>query len=482
MGEEIEKAVDVKENGKNKRKSKKKIIIPIIIGLVIGLILLFAFSSYKILLSPKKSRFLTLFTSDMYNIKNLLEDVTDNKLVDFITDGKTKKIDVAVNLDSKELSGSTILDKDFLALKLNNINEKYLLVENKKLDKLWDNLELNAESLPSKIDFKDFNVSLTNGEKRKIIKFVANCSSNIVNQLEAENFILHNKKSVDINGETRNLKTIEVKLSELDLLMLQKEAYVALEDEGIVNMLIKKVNKISNSETVNKSEIKEEIKKNIAYLDYSKAYYELEGVESDYYIIYRMYCDEDNNIVVREITEKYNHEGVSYEDVIARVVTDENRFYEIKFFTQDDYDNAYYTIISDVITVNDNKQKHDIVYAIDGFFVEDIVEGEEESFAPVNSSVSYVLNFENDENGVNKISFNDENNIYSLGIEYDLNNVNVKFISDANKLKIDVNVENKAETKESLANDSVIVNNMTQEELVQIIGTTGNKIMEIFAE
>lgn len=484
MSEEIKKVnnneVDDVENTKKVRKCKKRIVIPIIIGFIVGVILLFVCTSYKLLFSPKKIRFLSCLASDMSMVESVLENITDNQLVDFITDGETKKLDMSVNLDAKELMNSTIINKDFLALKFNDINEKYLLIENKGLDKLFATLGMNSEELPKKINAKDFSIMLTNGEKRKIFNYLTYCASKIINNLDSDDFILTNERTLDINGETRKLKAIEVVLSETDLFMLQKEVMTALNDKGIVDLAVKKVNKITNSQTLNKKEIKAELEKYIAYLDYAKSYYDLQGQQNEYYIVYRIYCDSSNKVVAREIIEKYTYEGILYEDIIARVVTDENGFYEVRVFSQEDYSNAYYNIVSDTITTDNNIENHNITYKIEGFYIED--SEEEENYIPINLSANYNLILETDENGVNKIKFNDENNMYSFNLEYDSTMADASFIISENNLNVEVKIENKDETKKSLADDSVVLNNMTREELVQIIGTTGNKIMEIFAE
>lgn len=468
----------IEENLKNTSKSRKKgIIVGALIGLIIGIVFLLMFSSYRILLSPKKANFLTYFTTDISELKNISQKIIKNNIVSFFTDGNNKHVDFDIYSNSKELSGDTLINKEFFALNFKNINENYLLLENKELDKFWTKLGLEDYELPSEINFENISLSLTKGEQRKIYNFVEKCIYNIIDNLENDNFILTSEKTLEVNEENRILKSIEVQFSETDLLMLQKEILVALDKEGILNLLINKVNNFGNSDTVSKKELKEELEKYIAYLDYAKAYSELQDKGNEYYIVYRIYSD-GKNIIARELTEKYKYEGTLYEDIIARLITMNDEFYELRTFSQEDYSSAYYNIISDVIDNQDNKQIHNITYKVEGFYVEYLEENYE--YVPLDSSVSYSIIVEKNEDEVNKIYLLDENNMYNFNLQYNNMGISTEFINNKNNFKIKIAVKNDNINKEDLLNNgAILINEKTQEELISLVSNIGTAITEL---
>lgn len=476
MNEEELNEIEEIEKIQAAKKKRKGIIIAVLIGLLIGCFLIFTFSSYKILLSPKKASFLTYLSSDILNLKSMINAITTDDLVKILT-ANNKKINFNIASNSKEISGSAVTSKEFLALKLNDVNENYLLLENKDLDKLWENLGLSDYELPNKIDFSKNPFNFTKLEQLKISNYINKLLNNVIETLEIEKFIENDKKEIVINDETKQLKTIEVKLSESDLFMLQKEALVLLENENILDLIINKINNLGLSETVSKKEIRDTIDEYVVYLDYARSYYNLQNKQDNQYaIIYRMYV-ENNNVVAREILEKYSYENQIYEDIIIRIITSNNEFYEIKSFTQDDYNSAYYNIISDRVTNSDNTQIHNITYAIEGFFVEYSEDGEAYQYIPVNSGINYKLEIKNFENK-KEITFNEENSNLIFNAKYSNDNATINFIN--NDIIMDFEIIDDKMEKETLINQKAIVlNDKPKQEIISEFSKIGASFNEL---
>ncbi|MBE5812038.1 MAG: hypothetical protein E7314_00090 [Clostridiales bacterium] len=481
--DEINVENNTTEDVKVKKKNKKSWLLVLLVSLV-GAILLFTLTSYRLLFSPTKITFLGQITTDIGKLDNFIENIEKSKILSFISGGVTKdaKIDFLVN--SKKISGQIIADKDYFAINLDDITQNYLLLENKKINELLSKFGFESEGVLSEIDFNNNPFSFTNSEKRKIYSFITNCTTNIAENLEKENFILNENVTFASNDRNLSLRSAEVQLSESDIFMVQKEALLSLQNEGVLNMLINKLNKIDVTETIDKKEIKDEIEKYIAYLDYAKAYYDLEENENEYYIIYKMYYDE-NGVVAREIIEKYTYEGKIYEDVICRLITDSNGYYEIKWFTQEDYSSAYYSIISDKITMSDNKQNHEIKYSVDGFYVGEAEDDQDYQYIPVNGEMIYNVVLETLENGDIKAELIDPNNLYKFNLNYIDNKLDLDFATKYDEFDIEtkLSLKNTEITQEELLNNgAMLINDKTQEELITEFIKIGSKLSEIFSE
>jgi len=447
------------EQDDNTKRTKKPVIIAGLVGALIALILVFSFSSYKLLFSPKKASFLSYLTTDIDNLKDVVGKLKENKLIKLLLeDNKAIAFDIE---DTTNLSGTINLNKDFFALKFNNTNS-YLLLENENLNEFWSKMDLENYELPSQINFDSY--SFSKNEKRKIYKFITKLAYNVINNLESENFVLTTENSMIIADEEEKFRSIEMQLSEKDLFMLQKEVLVAFEKEGMLDLLISKLSNLETSKKIDKQSLKDELDKYVAYLDYAKAYYDMQNQGNEYFIIYRMYFDEKNNIVAREIVEKYDYEGETYEDIICRLITDSNEFYEIKLFGQEEYSSAYYNVISDKVTVSDKKQEHLITYSLEGFYVGYSDETEKYEYVPINSETTHKLIIENVDNNVTKVSLTDDSTSYNLNMKYDEKRVNIEFINDV--LKANAELTNSYITKNDLINaGAIVLNNKTKEEV-----------------
>lgn len=475
---------DIQENevleveGKAKKGNKKIVIIALAI-ILIGLVLVFTFSSYKLLFSPKKLKLLSFVNDDFNEIKSIALNISDNSLVKLFKHGN-KSLDFDFSLDTKELSGSAYINTNFFGLKLNNITENYLLLENNNLTDFWEKIGMAEYDLPDEINFKNNKLNITRFDKKKINNFFMKCAYNILENLGNENFIQNDQKSIEIQGENEEYKTIEVQLSQNDLLMLEKEVLLAFEKEGILNLVVDKVNSISESETLDKSELKKDLEKQIAYIDLAKAYSELSDEEANYYIIYRIYYDENNNIIARTLTEKYNYNGQEYEDIIISLVTKNDNFYEAKLFNQDEnYSGAYYNIISDEISDNEGIKNHNITYSIEGFYVKNSDDGEDYEYVPLNSSVNYNLQIENLDNNVTAVRFSDENSNYDFSLEYDENHANAELKNSTLNAKINVTNNDTTQTK-LIDSGAILLNSETQEEIMNQFNKISSKVLEIF--
>lgn len=474
---------DKKVESVKERKIKKSWLVVLAVAIV-GLILLFTLTSYKMLFSPKKMAFLSNVTKDVTMLGDVIKSIEEHEIINLISNKSTKNLNFDVELNTKKISGEGIFDSEYVALKLNDITDNYLLLENKKLDEFLDKLGITMSGSPSEINLKNNPISLTVGEKVKLFYFVNNCTTDILTNLGKEKITLNKEVNLKLNDENLMLNSVEVQLSESDMFMLQKEALTHLQDDGILNMLINKINKISTAEKVDKKEVKAEIEKYIAYLDYAKAYYDLEDKEDEYYIIYRMYYDAAG-VVSREIIEKYTYEGKMYEDIICSLVTNPDGYYEVKWFTQEEYSSAYYNIISDKITTTDNVQNHEIKYAVEGFYV-GTAEGEEDyQYVPVNAEMTYNLIIETLENGETKLELLDPNNLYKFNLNYTNDSANLEFATKYNELNIatKLSLTTTNTTKEELINNGAfLINDKEQEDLMIEFSKIGSKLSEIFVE
>lgn len=473
------------EEPKKVKKFKNKKSWFIILGAaIVGLILLFTLTSYKMLFSPNKMEFLTNITKDVVMLGDVIDEIADNKIIKLISEKSAKKLNFDVELNTKKISGEGIFDSKYIALKLNDITDNYLLLENKNLDKFFEKFGLEISGSPSEINLSNNPISLSVGDKVKFFNFANKCTTNILNNLDKERITLNKEATLELNNETLTLKSVEVQFSESDMFMLQKEVLTSFQDEGILNMLINKINKISTAEKIDKKEIKDEIEKYIAYLDYAKAYYDLQDEENDYYIIYRMYYDK-NGVIAREIIEEYNYEGKIYEDIICSLVTKPDGYYEVKWFTQEGYSSAYYNIISDKITTSDNKQNHEVKYAVEGFYVGTAETEEDYQYVPVNAEMTYNLIIETMENSKTKVELLDPNNLYKFNLDYTDNNANLEFATKYNEVDIaaKLSLQTTNTTKEELLNNgALLINDKTKEELMVEFSKIGSKLTEIFVE
>lgn len=444
-----------------KNTNKKKIVIATIVGIIIAIILLLLFSPYKMLFETNKMTFLKYILEDINNTKEVSQQFTENKFADFLTQDSTKVVDIKANYSGKELSGTTILDKDFLSLKLNNINEKYLLLKNKDLDELWNKFGLEEYELPSKLDLSNNSLMLNKSEQKRLLNFAIDCLTDIIYNLDEDNFLAANN-AVTVNGILKEANSIELKLSETELMEIQKQSLEKLLKSNVLDMIIDKSNAVA-TKRIDKKEIEDSIKKYIAYIDYAVAYYNLQDKEQDYYIIYRMYFDD--NVIAREITEKYTYQGSDYEDVIISLITDADNYYELKVFNQEDYTEAYYNIISDKVTLGDNKQKHLITFEVDGFRGVYSEETQEYNYLPINTETIYNLTIEDD-----KLSFVDENNIYNFVLEYNQDKIDAEFkLNSENPINIFINAKNDGSiTQEKLISEgAVVINDQSKEALTK---------------
>lgn len=444
-----------------KNTNKKKIVIATVVGIIIATILLLLFSPYKMLFETNKMTFLKYILEDVNNAKEVGEQFTENKFADFLAKDSTKVVDIKANYSEKELFGTTIFNKDFFALKSNNINEKYLLLKNKDLDELWNKLGLEEYELPSKLDFSNNSLMLNKSEQKRLLNFAIDCLTDIIYNLDEDNFLATNN-AVTVNGILKEANSIEVKLSETELMEIQKQSLQKLLKSNVLDMIIDKANAVATKK-IDKKEIEDSIKEYIAYIDYAVAYYNLQDKEQDYYIIYRMYFDD--NVIAREITEKYTYQGSEYEDVIISLITDADNYYELKVFNQEDYIEAYYNIISDKVTLSDNKQNHIITFEVDGFRGMYSEETQEYNYLPVNTKTIYNLTIEDD-----KLSFVDENNIYNFALEYNQDKVDAEFkLNSEEPINIFINAKNDYSiTQEKLISEgAVVINNQSKEELTK---------------
>lgn len=476
--EEVTEEVESEKKVKKAKKSKK-IKLAIILAVIAAIIILFVATPYKLLFSTKKMTVLTYLVNDAENISELAEDVVENEFFTFINDKETKLIDIKLNVNDKNLSGNTVIDEDYFALKLDEVNSNYYLIETKKINELFEKLGMSEYEISSDVNIKKL-LNLSNGEIRKIKKFASNCFYEILENVDDEDIKIDKNSTLTINSEKKNVEVVELNLSESKFFEVQKIVLERFLEDGIFDILAKKLEILTNAD---KNELKSTYEEYIEYLDnyinYIISYHKVNNVEESNFIIYKMYKEEDD-IISREVISKTTYNDSVYEDIILSLITIDD-YYELKSFTQIDQSAAYYNILSDRITEENNVKNHDISYKIDGFTVDRSEEGLEFAYTPILIENNYYI-LVDDTTDYTKVKFADAENKNIIEIDYNKENIKAKIESN-NENKVNITVDAKKDktitNKSLIENGAIDLTTKTKEEIMDEFNKIATKLGEI---
>jgi len=388
--EEIEKEVqeNKSETGDIKKANKKLKIVLIGVGVLIVLALILAFAlPWNILLSKNKSTFSKLILNDAKSLSTFIEELSENKVIKFLSEDSESAYDLTSTIATKDfnISSQIIADKDFFALKADNLYDKFILIDPNNLDTVWNYFEIYGDNLPNKLvtekDLLDV-LSLNKSEQKKVEKSLKKYFEIILTNVDESMFIAQDDVKVFCKNEEIVAKSIEMQLSELDFINVERKILTELKKDDVLDIFVDKAAKVEqfyknagyNYEEINLT--KEDVIKSIdTYLEnlneIEKMYNEQQANGDESLLVIRYYYLEDYKPLKREIAEKYTFNGENGEDVILAYTTADNEnedYYELTSLYPSEY-SAYYETFANTVTKQDNKTINDISYVVEGHIV-----------------------------------------------------------------------------------------------------------------
>lgn len=163
--------------------------------------------------------------------------------------GKEQKMqsDITLNYDNKDIVTLNVLkDKEQYGIKINDLYEKYISVENNNLKELFKKLGLDDVNVPDRIEIPDYYELLNVDEDTA--KYIAETYGNIVKEnIPADCYSV--EKDVETIIEGKNIKTNAYKLS-LTSEQLENLIRQVLEklktDDITLNLIVNKCNQLIN--------------------------------------------------------------------------------------------------------------------------------------------------------------------------------------------------------------------------------------------
>ena len=428
---------EVVEQKKLNKKLPLIILGVVAVLVVVGLILYFTLP-WNILLSKNKSTFSKMLSADAKTITDLMSDIEKNEFIKFLSEDSKSAYNLTANFESKDLTfnAQIIADDEFIATKIDNVYDKFVILDPNKLDTLWNNLELYGDNLPNKLvtekDLLD-TISLTKSEQNKLEKALKKYMELILTNVDESNFVLTEDKEFTYKNSAMNADAIEIQLTNLDLIEIERKVLAELKEDDILDIFINKISKMEhfyknagyNFDKVNltKEMIIESIDGYLLNLDEIEASYIEQQIpkEEEPLFIIRYYYK--NNIPLkREFSEKYVYNGENVEDMILTVITLDNEnedYYEFTSFAPSDYA-VYYETFANTITKENNKTKNNLVYAVTGYMLDMDPETMEYKWMPMSYQQDYLLETEE-----NKVLLKSENNALEIKGDITDNSLNL---------------------------------------------------------
>lgn len=284
----------------------------------------------------------------------MTQDSDDDSEKQYLETTLTLKTDcpnknISVNVDSK-LGGEEYLKADFLGskdalgLKVEDLYEKYVAIENRDLKKLAQTFNVDENTInmiPDKIP----EVSLTEETKKLLLKEMANIISNELSTIDSksyaqEAYLIDNFNGEKFEGTKYVLNTTSKKLSEI----ITNSAIKLLENEQIKSTLNSDelLNKLKTNieETSKQEENAEDIQMKIAVYAYEGKTIKLD-VTSNEQTVYEMYIinkEKSSSIQIKNVLQKSESNKVASESVININSTFETQNGEISFEEKTTFD------------------------------------------------------------------------------------------------------------------------------------------------
>ena len=215
-----------------------------------------------------KEKSYTLKGDAKFNISSTEEDEEVQKIADAFSKiqisydmnvvGKKNKEKGILNFgfDNKQvLSVDYLRDNDLFGIKIGEVYDKYISIENKNLKQLAEKYEIDSTEIPDKIEFIDMHdlYDISEEEIQHISDLIV---GTLKNEIPEECYSVNENVETDILGEKAKTKEYKIELSakQIDDIAI-KLLENAKRDEVILNLIVNKYNKISMNTLAGKEKI-----------------------------------------------------------------------------------------------------------------------------------------------------------------------------------------------------------------------------------
>ena len=215
-----------------------------------------------------KEKSYTLKGDAKFNISSTEEDEEVQKIADAFSKiqisydmnvvGKENKEKGILNFDfdnKQVLSVDYLRDNDLFGIKIGEVYDKYISIENKNLKQLAEKYEIDSTEIPDKIEFIDMHdlYDISEEEIQHISDLIV---GTLKNEIPEECYSVNENAETDILGEKAKTKEYKIELSakqidDLTIKLLEN----AKRDEVILNLIVNKYNKISMNTLAGKEKI-----------------------------------------------------------------------------------------------------------------------------------------------------------------------------------------------------------------------------------
>ena len=166
------------------------------------------------------------------------------------------------------MSVDYLRDNDLFGIKIGEVYDKYISIENKNLKQLAEKYEVDSTEIPDKIEFIDMYdlYDISEEEIQHINDLIV---GTLKNEIPEECYSVNENVETDILGEKAKTKEYKIELSakqidDLTIKLLEN----AKRDEVILNLIVNKYNKVSmntlaGKEKITKDDLIKEIEESI---------------------------------------------------------------------------------------------------------------------------------------------------------------------------------------------------------------------------
>lgn len=215
-----------------------------------------------------KEKSYTLKGDAKFNISSTEEDEEVQKIADAFSKiqisydmnvvGKENKEKGILNFDfdnKQVLSVDYLRDNDLFGIKIGEVYDKYISIENKNLKQLAEKYEIDSTEIPDKIEFIDMHdlYDISEEEIQHINDLIV---GTLKNEIPEECYSVNENVETDILGEKAKTKEYKIELSakQIDDIAI-KLLENARRDEVILNLIVNKYNKVSMNTLAGKEKI-----------------------------------------------------------------------------------------------------------------------------------------------------------------------------------------------------------------------------------
>ena len=215
-----------------------------------------------------KEKSYTLKGDAKFNISSTEEDEEVQKIADAfskiqisydmnVVEKKNKEKGILnFGFDNKQvLSVDYLRDNDLFGIKIGEVYDKYISIENKNLKQLAEKYEIDSTEIPDKIEFIDMHdlYDISEEEIQHINDLIV---GTLKNEIPEECYSVNENVETDILGEKAKTKEYKIELSakQIDDIAI-KLLENAKRDEVILNLIVNKYNKVSMNTLAGKEKI-----------------------------------------------------------------------------------------------------------------------------------------------------------------------------------------------------------------------------------